>query len=126
MLEGLKKDSDQQCHCILKATKMGQEATQELAKLQEEYNVTEKSVRSSMKERDRAIRNLKSEIEYIKAHHAHIPKVDLVQEAQRVSVYITGVQNIYCTIFNVFLKQYIIKEKETMTLVKNNLKPNFS
>lgn len=47
---------------------MGQNISEELGSLQQEYKATEKAVRANMKQRDRAIRNLRTEIDNVRLH----------------------------------------------------------
>ena len=47
---------------------MGQAAAVELASLENKYGSLEKEVRDNMKERDKAVRSLKTEIENLRAN----------------------------------------------------------
>lgn len=57
-----------QCESIVKAVEMGQNVSEELGSLQQEYKATEKAVRANMKQRDRAIRNLRTEVDNLRLH----------------------------------------------------------
>uniref|UniRef100_A0A1B6ENF8 Uncharacterized protein n=3 Tax=Cuerna arida TaxID=1464854 RepID=A0A1B6ENF8_9HEMI len=73
VLEGLRKDLVHQCESIVKAVEMGQNMSEELDSLQREYKMTERTVRANMKQRDRAIRGLRAEIDAARLHsHAGI------------------------------------------------------
>uniref|UniRef100_A0A1B6MR43 Uncharacterized protein n=1 Tax=Graphocephala atropunctata TaxID=36148 RepID=A0A1B6MR43_9HEMI len=68
VLEGLRKDLVHQCESIVKAVEMGQNMSEELDTLQREYKTTERAVRTNMKQRDRAIRGLRAEIDNARLH----------------------------------------------------------
>uniref|UniRef100_A0A1B6DQ19 Uncharacterized protein n=1 Tax=Clastoptera arizonana TaxID=38151 RepID=A0A1B6DQ19_9HEMI len=84
ILEELETDSKKQYHCILKAAKLGQEAADELSKLHKEYDIIVKTVKKNMKEKNRAIHNIKKKYEKVRAHNSHIPKVKSHEVSQSV------------------------------------------
>ncbi|CAG2055023.1 unnamed protein product, partial [Timema podura] len=63
VLNTLQGDHYSQCKCIIHAAEMGQRVTEHLATLQHEYKRLERQVRTNMKERDRAVRMMRREVE---------------------------------------------------------------
>ncbi|XP_054275772.1 uncharacterized protein LOC128994946 isoform X2 [Macrosteles quadrilineatus] len=68
VLEGLRKDLLHQGESIVKAVEIGQSVSEELNGLQREYRITEREVRDNMRLRDRAIRELKAEIDNVRVY----------------------------------------------------------
>lgn len=68
VLGALRQDLEHQCESIVKAEEMGQNLAEELNNLQIEYKQTEKKVRANMKQRDRAIRSLRADIDNLRLH----------------------------------------------------------
>ncbi|KAJ9596646.1 hypothetical protein L9F63_012343 [Diploptera punctata] len=62
VLKILNFDSTIQSNCILQATRMGQEVTEQLETLQCEFKVLEKQVKENMKERDLAVKTLRKSV----------------------------------------------------------------
>nr|CAD7395820.1 unnamed protein product [Timema cristinae] len=63
VLNTLQGDHYSQCKCIIHAAEMGQRVTEHLATLQDEYKRLERQVRTNMKERDKAVRMMRREVE---------------------------------------------------------------
>lgn len=64
----LKADRLIQSKCILKATAMGQRATEELANLREDYKVEEKNILTVMKTMDMTAKCIKADLERVTAN----------------------------------------------------------
>ena len=50
VLEARRSDSIKQSNCIIQATRMGQEATEHLANLQDDFRILEKQIKENMKD----------------------------------------------------------------------------
>lgn len=98
IIEALQTDSFYQCRCIIKATELGQTAAVELASLENKYGALEKEVRDNMKERDKAVRSLKAEIELIRANSLRSSETQQ-DELNQVDIEHNCPQNKYCCCF---------------------------
>lgn len=59
----LGNDQHQQMKCVLRATEMGQLATEDVANLREEYKTIEREVKANMRLRDRQVKKLREEVD---------------------------------------------------------------